>query len=164
MQIIKKSKDKWFFWSLVVSIFFVVGIVGVPLFAVAGNFVFMGLSIAFVVFGFYAIPFFWIAFATRCSVLRTCIAIEQEHMYTVTDIAKHLNKNESDIQKHINRLISWCAIDYKFDGYSLSINDGQKMQQKIWGIKCPSCGANIEGKGQTGKCEYCGWISDKDDI
>lgn len=161
MQKVKQIKNKWFLWSLIVSVLFVIGVAGVPVFAISGNFVIMAVCIALVAFGFYGLPFFWIAFGMRCSILRTCIAIECEHMYTTSDIAQHLNKSENEVQKHITKLVQWRAIDYKFDGNTLTLNKGQRLEEQKWGAKCPSCGANIEGTGLNGQCEYCGWIADK---
>ncbi len=160
MKVVTKSKNKWFFWSLVASLTFVVGMIGVPLFAVGGNFVLMGICIAAMVFGFFALPFFWLAFAIRMSVLRTCIAIEQEHIYNVVQIATHLARPPSVIINHINKLIAWRAIDYQFDGQQLFLG-GTKLEEQKWTQKCPSCGANISGSGVDGECQYCGWIANK---
>jgi len=160
MKVVSKSKNKWFFWSMVASVAFVAGIVGVPIFAVAGNFVLMAVCIASMVFGFFALPFFWLAFATRVSVLRTCIAIEQEHIYTVAQLSSHLAKQPNVIVSHLNKLIAWRAIDYQFDGQQLFLG-GTKLEEQKWSIKCPSCGANVSGTGFDGECQYCGWIANK---
>ncbi|MBE5748117.1 MAG: hypothetical protein E7344_00630 [Clostridiales bacterium] len=160
MKVVSKSKNKWFFWSMVVSLLFIAGTVGVPLFAVSGNFVLMGICIAAMVFAFFALPFFWVAFATRASILRTCIAIEQEHIYSVDQLARHLAKQSDVIVNHINKLIAWCAIDYQFDGQQLFLG-GVNLKEQKWTQKCPSCGANISGEGFEGECQYCGWIENK---
>ncbi|MBR2030437.1 MAG: hypothetical protein IJ999_05995 [Clostridia bacterium] len=161
MKTISKSKNRWFFWSLFACFCFVAGIIGVVLFAVAGRFLFMGVCIAMMCFGFFAMPFFWIAYATKCSLLRTCFAIEREHLYKVSDIARHLNKKESDVTAQINKLISLRAINYLFDGVQLSLNGGTKLEEQKWSQKCPSCGAIVTGCGADGTCEYCGWIANK---
>lgn len=164
MDALKKKKNTLLAISVIATILFIVGIPGIVLSATNGLTFLMIICIVFVGGGFYGMPVLWIAYSSKVSLERTMIAIEYDHMYTVEEIAMQRRISQRDALEQVNKLIAGRFLTgYIFDGNELKLNQNQKLSEIKSGVKCPSCGANVEISGKQGRCPYCGCLVDNPD-
>lgn len=143
--------------GILISVAFVVGIPMIPLGAVFKWWAMMAIGIAFVGFGFYAIPIFWTNFGKKVTQKRIVFAVEREHLLTVQEISAQLSMNE----RQIRGILDECFRKGYLNGYirrgdSIFRNEAVAPEDKVHAVECIYCGAKFTYKGLTGICPYCG--------
>ena len=76
-------------------------VAGIPMIPVGFSlgYTFLGIiGIVFTAVGFYGCPLAWSAFGGYAPMVRVVYAIEHESMYSVSEIATYLRKNEKTVQ------------------------------------------------------------------
>lgn len=158
MKEYKKSLSILLAFSVLLTIFLPLGIVGTVLGAVNELWVVFGLGIGMTVVGFYGSPLIWISYGEKKKVGIVLKLIECENFYSVESIATQLTQDYSWVEKAINKLIEKGYLKgYIYKDGKLSINNNVK-QVKTSGTKCPNCGGRIVSKDSKMECEYCGTI------
>ena len=147
--------NKYLLWSIVLTVGFPCGVVGIIMGATKGMPWLLGVGIALVVIGFYGAPMLWIKFGEYKSMKSTLGAIENDNIYTVSDICEQTSKNNATVVGEINKLIEKrCLVGFLFKNKDhLEANNNQKAGRRV---KCPNCGALMETGTENG-CPYCGY-------
>ena len=165
MNVIAKRK-KLFFWALIGSIGFVVGI---PMIIIgAGNNTFLMIAgIILVVFGFYGMPILWTQYGAlgfKCSLQKM---IKEDGIKNVSVLAASCGKDKKEVATAVRELISSRSLV----GYVLIddenildvttetdyVKRAAQTSGEISEVNCPNCGAKVELIGGVGQCEYCGY-------
>lgn len=158
MERYKKCTASKLILAIAFSIMLPAGIIGIILGATNGITSVMVIGIVFTVLGFYGAPICWISYGEhrgRGVVLRM---IEQEHIYSVKDIATQVFKNEKEVTAIINKLILDGSLNgYIFRNGYIEVNTNKKQTGIITDkIKCPNCNGPMEFDGINYVCSYCG--------
>lgn len=161
MEKIKKSIIIWFWVAFICSIVCVSGIPMIVFGAIFKKWILMSFGILFVVFNFYALPFFWIAYGEKFGYKRLIYSITEEHILSTNELAIHLNKNPKDIQNLIRKSINRkYLVGYIYDGNLLSVNTYQNPNKKLVETRCYTCGANyFYVITENPICPYCGKLN-----
>lgn len=145
-------------FSIILSVLFPLGVLGIIFGAVKSNTLNLVLGIISTVVGFYGAPISWIAFGNqnRLKTLLNCIVFE--NMYSVEELATHLNSEKQNITKDINELILKGYLrGYIFKEGYLELNTNKKQTGSTnKTIKCNNCGGTMVYDGLNYVCEYCG--------
>ena len=158
MNRLKKSKVLLLVFDVVFS---VLAVAGVPLIVLSdGNTLMLVLGIVFLVCGFYGLPFAWMAYGNKRTRLRILQAINNENLYTVTELSQQLGLDKLVVLDHIRVLINRNYLnDYLLkDNEVLVLNENVKLEKSLHSIVCPSCGAKTPVVGQQALCPYCGTV------
>lgn len=159
MKKLNKKIVSYFFVSLFASVALVIGVPTIVFGAIGRLWYLLALGILAVVFGFYGTPLLWIHYANLLGYMTILRLIEEQHYYSVTDLAMQTNINEKSIVEKINYLIThFYLTDFSFDGNKLVLNERKSQSRKLLKNKCSNCGAVLEVLGNEVKCEYCGAI------
>lgn len=169
MDKLKKARKRMLTVAVVFTVMLVAGIPLIPV-----GFMFAGktegavhalwlaaaiIGIAFTAVGFYGCPLAWSSYGGYSPILRVVYAVENESLYTVTEIATYLHRSEKDIQDTIRKAIDKLYLEgYFFDGKVLTLNENKKLKRRTAPDKCPNCGAPLPlpvGGETTIKCPYC---------
>lgn len=120
--------------------------------------VMMGIGIAFTVLGFYGTPLGWVAFGTANSELTIVGAVKTEHLYTVTELAARLGKNEKETLTLLTNCVrKGYLTEYKLEGNALVLNENAALAPTEVHFECPRCGAPVVCVvGEKTVCPYCG--------
>ena len=161
LSMCKKTKNTIFALSLIMSIGFPVGILF--FFFLFSNssksflFTLMAvLGIILVVLGFYVMPIMWVRFAHYSFVQRVVIAVTEEHIYNVKELAGLLNKKEQEIKDVIHFCINKRYITgVKFENGVLENIHRKESSGKTY--KCDSCGGMMIREDKELVCPYCGY-------
>ncbi len=158
MQKIDKKVKTLFWVALGLSIGFPVGVICIVLGAVNGIWVLLGLGIALAVAGFYVMPIMWIQYGEKKQHKILQMMIEQEHLYSVDELATQMGQKPEKITQMIKYLInSRCLVGYIFKDGILELNTNQKQTARTKETKkCPNCGANMTSNSINYVCQYCG--------
>lgn len=163
-QDIKKSCTRKLIFSIILSVFFVIGIPLIIYGAMKAKLL-MVLGIIMVVFGFYGAPMAWISFGNLVSLKSVLFAITEDHLSSVSEIAGNLGLNENDVKAKINTLLTKRFLTgYKLEenGKVTPLQKPKEENKELKLKKCPNCGANLtETKDHKYKCKYCGVTFDK---
>ena len=143
--------------GIIFAVGFVVGIPVLVLSAINSFWIGLVLGIITTACGFYGTPLVFVAMASSKQLKRVLDAITEENLYSVQEIASHLQLSEKEIREKI-----FCAINkkyllgYVFDGANLTPNNPKinKSLQSV--IKCPNCGAPLHKVTDGKVCPYCG--------
>lgn len=118
-----------------------------------------GTGIACIVFGFYACPVAWSSiYAAKRPLYRLVDAVENERLYTVTELANHLNLSEKVVRYQLNVCIDKRYLrGYKREGDRLVLNTNKTLGERNINTRCPNCGASFTYRAaQDSRCPYCG--------
>ena len=156
MKQLNKDIKRLFTFCLLSSFLFVIGIPLIPVFA-GKSWIIMTLGIVFVVFGFYGMPILWVNFASLKGLKRVVEAVEEENLYTNTEIAMHLQINERQVYENIKKAINKkYLVGYKYDGKTLNVNENKEKKVVLHKKVCKNCGGKLEKVGDSWHCPYCG--------
>ncbi len=154
MDKLKKQKTIWFWVALLTSIFAVISIPGIVLFAINNMFALMGVSIALLLHGFYGSIFYWLAFAKRCSFIRIIKLITKDGMLSASMLSMQTGKRELEIINILREfIVKGYLTGYYFNDVELALC---KIVPVTKAVECDSCGASVTTIDGFGKCEYCG--------
>ena len=150
--------------SITSSVLMVAGIPGIVFGAINSWWWLLALSVACVVIGFYGTPLLWVHFGSLKSYMYVLRLIEEQHYYSVREISLQYKLSEKQTTEKINWLIrNFYLTDYFFDGQKLTLNTREKQTKKPYSFKCSNCGGTITTTETFGKCEYCGFVYNKDE-
>ena len=154
MKNLKKSINIYLLISLLLTICFPAGVVGIIFGASRHITALLVGGIIATVLGFYVMPMMWIKFAELKSWQGLLTAIESDNIYDVATLSTQLAKSQEQIQNDVNSLIQKRYLTgYLFvDKQHLEPNNNTKKTQ---GNKCPNCGSLISKDAEY--CEYCGY-------
>ena len=159
MDKLKKARRRVLAMAFIFTIMLVAGIPMIPV-GFSLGYTFLGIiGIVFTAVGFYGCPLAWSTFGGYAPMVRVVYAIVHESMYSVSEIATYLRKNEKTVQGIITKCIDKLYLEgYFFDGEKLTLNENKKLKQKTAYTKCPNCGAPLPASsGADGhiRCPYC---------
>lgn len=106
MKKLKQSHTKTLIFALLLSIGFVLGILGIIFGAVNGMTWLLVIGIIATVMGFYGAPLVWIRYGEQSSYLAVLECIEIDNIFVLDDIANNLGKKPREILGRVNYLIS----------------------------------------------------------
>ncbi len=164
MELVEKAIHKTFIGALVSTILFVVGIPMIIFGAINQLFVIMGIGIAFVVVNFYAMPILWINLGTKKGYKKVVLAINNEHIYTVAQLAQHLSKKHGAMKATVSTCFEKGYLTgYLFDGENIKKNFNKPQEEPRIVAECEGCGAHFDyPQSAKGVCPYCGRIHQQD--
>jgi len=156
MKAINKAVRKSLITSLIFTFAFIAGIPATILGAVFRFWALMGIGIACVVVGFYAMPISWTKYGATKSQLRLVYAIAEEHIYSVNGLAKQLSLSEKEIRNRLDECFrkNYLA-GYLRDGDNIIINEKKELRKKEYAAECPYCGAKFTYTDDNAYCPYC---------
>ncbi len=141
-----------FFFALGISIAFPLGLLGIIFGAVFGMIPLMVIGIVITVSGFYAMPILWVRYGERRGDRTLLFIIENERIYTVSELALQTGYKEDDVRNRIRRMIHGRSlVGYLFINDTLELNIPAPPPTK----KCTGCGAVMKHDGVKYRCEYC---------
>lgn len=107
---------------------------------------------------FYACPLLFVSYGGAVSLCRTVRAVEEEHLYTVKEIAMQTRRPEGTVKEELYKCIdAGYLCGYLFDGENLTLNSNRSKESATCRVLCESCGAIYEYPvTEEGKCPYCG--------
>ena len=148
--------------SIVMSVLFVAGIPGIIIFAGKVK-ALMIVSIVVVAFGFYATPILWTTTGGLGGLKKVLVAVEEQHVYTVTELSSVLSLDKKDVTERVKKLLAGFYLEgYTFDGETLTKVDRKKKFAANDNVyKCENCGAPMEEDGDKLVCPYCGSVRGK---
>ena len=115
-------------------------------------------GIAFLAAGFYGCPIGWVSYGNKREYFRFITAIEEEHLYTVQELASQLGLPEKEVRNRIEVCFSkrWL-IGYRRNGDELILNTNRQLSEQKETVTCPACGAKFSyKKTEDAWCPYCG--------
>lgn len=149
--------------SIMLTIFFPIGVLGIIFGATKHITILLVFGIILTILGFYVSPVMWGVYGNTKSLKIVLNLIVNEYMYSVSDIATHLNKSEEEIRTKISTLIEKGYLKgyiYK-DGF-LELNTNKKQTgEHTKTIKCTNCGGTMHLDGINYVCDYCGTVKHK---
>lgn len=162
-----KKKKKMLTVAIVLSIGLPVGIVMTILCAINKIWILMALGIVLIVAGFYGAPICWTRMADYNKTITLLRAIEEQNLYTVSELSTYMSINEKATVGLIQSAIRAGYLNrYLFvDNQRLELITARKQQLHHFSFKCSNCGADVyvEAQAPTAKCEYCGKVYSESD-
>lgn len=162
MNKLKKNKRKAFIVAMVMTFMLAGGIPMIPVGFSMGLTVIGVIGIVFAAVGFYGCPISWVMFGNYFPLQRVLYAVENESLYSVSDIATYLRKGEKEVSALLGQAIDKLYLEgYLFDGKVLTLNSNKKLKKNVIPHKCPSCGAPLPEPADGAKfikCPYCDTI------
>lgn len=158
---IYKAKNLLFFFSVLGTVLFIVGIPMIVLGAVKHITVVMVAGIVFTGGNFYAIPLLWTFFGTMCGRIKLYETITVKNVTDIPTLGRVFDKSEKVMYQSVQKLIS----DRYLVGYMLIDNHLAKITSKGSAIidltatvtaLCPFCGGKVPMLDGKGLCPYCG--------
>ena len=123
------------------------------------------IGIACIVTAFYGCTFGWVGYGNKRSLARVVTAIEEEHLYTVRELAVQLGTSEKDIRDKIDTLFrKRYLVGYIRTDSGVALNENRALAEREYTKECPSCGARVTFRGTSGECPYCGTHVERDPI
>ena len=115
-------------------------------------------GIALMVVGFYGCPLGWVGYGNKRSYLRLVQAVEEENIYTVTELASQLGLSEKEVRNRIDVCFNKrYLVGYKRVADGLALNENRALREQEHSAVCAACGAKFEYKpGEEPRCPYCG--------
>ena len=159
MEKMKKQITTLLVCSIILSIMFPTGIVGIILGATKGISPMIIISAVMTGFCFYAVPIMWTSFGSKKQQQRVLSCVEVDRFENVQKISSATQLSKDEVANTIKLLISKGYLHgYAFDGEKLQpIEEGKlKTISKSGKIKCPNCGATYQAGDKNDTCPYCG--------
>ena len=161
MKEYNKSLSTMLAFSIILTLFFPLGIFGIVFGAVRDITALLGVGIGMTVVAFYGTPIMWTNFGDMKKMGSVLKLIENENFYSVSDIAIQLAEDEAWVEKTINKLIEKGFLQgYIYKNGTLTINNNVR-QVRSSETKCPNCGGKLTTKDGQRVCEYCGTTFNK---
>ncbi len=160
MDGIQKATQRALILSLAFTILLPAGIPMIIFGAVNKIWGLMGVGIAFVVIGFYATPLTWTQYADKLSYKRIAFAVAVERIYSVQQIAAHLNYKEKVV---IDKLDACFRRGYLigFIREGDLIRPNININAKTRRFRCVACGGGFDAPIDAhARCPYCGTQND----
>ena len=143
MKKLRTHRIIWLTVGILSAVLGILGIIGIPIFALNVMFVPMGISIALLAHAFYGCPFYFIAFANTSIYERILTAVIKEKISELPLIAQYAMVKESSIRFLLEKVIKKGYLE----GYMISEERVLKPSELL----------NSEDDGQQyKKCEFCG--------
>lgn len=148
--------------AIILSVMLVAGvpilIVGATRLHQNGGFVAMlVIGIVFTVLGFYGTPLAWVQVGTASRRAMLVRAINEEHLYTVQELAVRLDITEKDASAFMRECMQKGYLTgYMRDGDRLILNENVALGPKEYSVECSHCGAYVTCSEKDAKCPYCG--------
>lgn len=156
MKYINAAVRKSFLASFIFTVAFIAGIPATVLGAVFNVWAVMGIGIACVIIGFYAMPICWIRHAHMKSLKRLVFAVVEEHIYTVNGLGRQLSLSEKQVRNCLDECFRKSyIIGYLREGDNLILNEKKEPAQKKYAAECPYCGAKFTYNADNAVCPYC---------
>lgn len=152
-----KNLDKKINITLIVAILsaigFVSGIVAI-IFGAIHSVALLVVGIVLVVFGFYGSPMLFVSYGSLKQTKRVVFAVENEKIYSVSDISKQLQMPESVVKNKIIEAINKTYLQgYLFDGEKFEANQNKSKLSKL--NRCENCGGALRKDKNGTYCPYC---------
>lgn len=118
------------------------------------------IGIVFLGTGFYGCPVAWVAYGGKKGLYRVVEAVEEEHLYTVQEIAAQLGLPEKEVRNRLDACFSKrYLIGYKKSGDGVTLNENAALAEEDLSAVCEACGARFTYKrGTRAACPYCGTL------
>lgn len=156
MKFINSAVRKAFLISFIFTIAFIAGIPATVLGAVFHIWAVMGIGIACIVIGFYAMPICWTKYGRTRSLKRLVFAVVEEHIYTVNGLARQLSLSEKEVRNRLDECFRKnYLVGYLRDGDNLILNEKKDPAKKVYAAECPYCGAKFTYTADNAVCPYC---------
>ena len=157
MKATNKMLRKSLFTALLLTLFLIVGIPILIVFATQGNYAVMGVGIGLTVIGFYGCPIAWVNYGSKRTLARVASAVVEEHIYTVSALASHLSLKEKTVQGQLTKCFQdKLLLGYRREGDTIVPPDeGPKVPQTFTTV-CSGCGAKFTYQEDSPFCPYCG--------
>ena len=160
MEKINRATRTLFWFALVCSILFVVGIPMIVFGATNSMTVCMVVGIVFTGADFYAVPLLWVAYGGKRELSTLVYAVVNLGLHDVPSLASHLRCSESKVRLQIDN----CLTRGYLQGF---IRSGDKLvlanikpqvnpDEVLHDVVCPCCNAKFTYRGTHGVCPYCG--------
>ena len=158
MEVIEKALRKQFFVCMFFSVGAVAGIPAIVFGAILRWWAMLAVGAAFVLVGFYGLPFFWVAYGSKAGLKRVVFAVVREHLLSVQAISRQLNKNEAEIRTKLDKCFEkGYIVGYIREGDFLRLNTNLPPSEEEVNAECAYCGAKYSHKlTELPKCPYCG--------
>ena len=119
-------------------------------------------GIACLVVAFYCCAVGWLSYGSKRSLARLVMAIEEEHLYTVRELALQLATTEKEVRQKIDTLFrKRYLIGYIRTENGVALNENKALSEYEYSQECPSCGARVTFQGASGTCPYCGTLLER---
>ncbi len=158
MQKLQKSISTLFWVSLGMSVGFPLGVLGIIFGAVFFIIPLLVIGIVLTCAGFYVMPIMWVKYGERRGDRTLLFMIENEHIYTVSALARQTGYKEANIRERITGMIHRQElVGYLFHDDMLELNTNVPQTEDSRRTRhCPQCGASMLFDGIKFRCEYCG--------
>ena len=154
---IDKDIKKALFLALLGVVCLIGGVPAIVFGATKGWWPLLVLGIVCVVFGFYGSPLLWINFGSLKTLKRVIDAVNEEHLYKISEIATQLQKREREVKDYVQKAINKKYLTgFLYDGVTLTPNEKQAPKKKIVRSACPNCGGRLDSTENGYECPYCG--------
>ena len=158
MEKLKKDIRKNLIVSIIFTLFLPVGaiLLGVGLSAKIPGI--WGTGIAFLGLGFYGSPVCWaVAFGPTKSLESVVKAVNDDHLYTVNEIAAQLGIRERFVRDKLDVCFRRGYLKgFKRDGDNITANFNRDIRNAVRAAECPNCGAKYSYDPFDPRCPYCG--------
>lgn len=156
MKQIQKAQHRAFVISMILTVAIIAGIPAIIFGAINKWWILMAVGIACSVSGFYGCPIAWTNYGGIRSLARLVFAVEEEHIYTVHDLAVQLSVSEKEVRKRLNT----CFQKHYLTGYRkeedrITLNESVALEKKQYLAECPNCGAKFTYTREHPRCPYC---------
>ena len=156
MKTVQNAMKRIYILSLVLSIAFVGGIPLIIFGAINQWWILMALGIVCVVCGFYGSPIAWINYGGIRNLKRLVLAIVEEHIYTIKDLALQLSISEKEARNRLNKCFQKGYLyGYRREGDNIILNEGLALEKRKLSSECPNCGAKFFYDSENPCCTYC---------
>ena len=158
VELVEKAVRKYFAWAMIATLMLAGGIPLLIFGAVSGKFWLMGIGIAFVAVGFYAVPLLWVGFGTQKGYRRVVYAVNNEHIYTVSQLSLQMSKTHEEMKNTVSKCVEKGYLaGFLFDGENIAKNFNKPHEEPHVFAECEGCGAHYDyPQSQIGVCPYCG--------
>ena len=166
---LKKTTQKYLFWGIFLSVCLVAGIPLLIVFLSKGYTWTMAFTVPMVVGGFYGMPIVWIGYASKKNMQHLVEMITVDGVYDVEGLARATGKQSEQVLKDVRWLINQRYLtnfSIAEDRYLVPFRQYRdvdktlnEMTGNVYTVKCPNCGGAIRMVGNSGTCEYCGFVN-----
>lgn len=157
MQPVYASAKKMFAFAMILTLLFPLGGVLLGVGLGIGQPAMWAIGIACLVCAFYGCPIGWVAYGSRRAYVRLVTAIEEEHLYSVSELAAQLGLPEKEVRNQIDTLFKKrYIVGYIRTGDGIALNENAALQERKYTRNCPACGAKVTFTGTETVCPYCG--------
>lgn len=162
-----KKKKTLLAVAIILTVGLPVGILMTILCAIDKMWILMALGIVLIVAGFYGAPICWVRVGDVNKTIHLLKAVEQQNLYSVSELSTYMSVNEKVIVALIQSAIRAGYLNkYLFvDNQRLELITARKQELHRFSFKCANCGADVyaEAQAPTAQCQYCGKVYSESD-